>query len=57
MALSPWKKAWFYGGDDGSVVAFPRNSGRTCYVMKVERYLLLLLAIAVFLIIGSLFYR
>ena len=38
------------------VVALPAIR-KACYVMKIEKYLLLVLAVAVLLIIGSLLYR
>jgi cell division protein FtsL len=41
---------------NGRVVGL-RKIRKACYVMKIEKYLLLLLAVAVLLMIGSLFYR
>ena len=40
---------------DGRVVGLP-GIWKTFYVMKIEKYLLLLLALAVLVIIGSFFY-
>jgi hypothetical protein len=41
---------------NGRVVALP-GTRKACYVMKIEKYLLLLLALFVAVVIASFFYR